>query len=183
MSTLGHACPSGRIGSSDLVQRIASGRSQNVALSCSLGALLEPLTPRRPVRDTSLTSLPAIYARRYSNGFYRVVHSGRFTSAALLKQLSSGRSQRVATSSFFGTLLPPSFGLTVDRAPLNGIGTILVNPGTITPPVGATPVILVPPIATILLDPEADGFAPFTLAVLRPQSFMPSTGGNVGYSF
>ncbi len=166
MTTLGRACPSGRLQTTHFFPEAAGQFGQRVARSLFFGALTSAVSVQPPV-DTKLVSLQQAFTPERTNPIFRVSPDNRLRADTFEKP----GIDVVAQDSFFGRVVLREF-IDVVPAPDDGIGTILIGRRVVVVTYG-----------TVLVDVTSFAAGPWTLNVLRPSSFDAGggTSANFGY--
>lgn len=177
MSSLGKACPSGRLCRADLIQKSAYGRSQYVGGALYFGPLPNALTPLAHNLRAGLVDVIQLEPG-FGHSLGRADPSGRLRPTDLVKSFAYGVSSRVTQDLFFGHL-KAGYPLGILVTPVPGSVVVLSTAITVF-----LIDVLTPPIGTVLLDPGADVLLTMTLVITRPRDFLPpaSGGGNAAYA-
>lgn len=166
MTPLGRACPSGRLQTQHFFPDLPGQHGQRVANSLFFGAFATPVVSVKPPIETQTVSLVQAFTQQRTNPIFRVSPDNRLRADTFEKP----RVGPIAQDSFFGRVVLREF-IDVLPAPDDGIGTVLI----------ARRVVVVT-YATVLINVADFGPGPWTLSVLRPQSF-DAGGGSANYGY
>jgi hypothetical protein len=178
MGLLFRKCTSFRIRGTDLIQKGPYSYSQRITNGLYFGNTLTALTPIKRNTDVAETlASKTLRGQQYRNALWRIGREFRGSRSAMTWTTMNGHQQAVANALFWGVpIYDFTLGIYVQPIP----GSILVSTTAIT---AFLILVLTPPVATVLLNPEDLVLLDMLLSISRPRDFMPPTGGGGQFGY